>query len=150
MEKIAKRRWQKWDANKHFICVIEFLWIIEHKKENSLHPIHYNENKKHVFVAKEDEKKCHAFHERTTLFHALPVGCLDMHFHLFSLSFSLSISFGRSLACSFFLSLRIHNGMRQVIFLVFSLLLHYSFRCHFCSIYLNCKNTMQKEYKIKM
>lgn len=34
-------------------------------------------------------------------------------------------------------------------FFVFSLLLHYSFCCHFCSIYLNCKNAMQRIEKKK-
>lgn len=40
---LTEKRWQKWDAIKHFICVIEFLWVIAQKTLFALN--HYNENK---------------------------------------------------------------------------------------------------------
>lgn len=69
------KRWQKWDAIKHFICVIEFLWVIvlailKARNTSNKNIAHFflslsfksiqNENK----TSSRPIKKCHAFYER--------------------------------------------------------------------------------------
>ena len=115
---LAEKRWQKWDAIKHFICVIEFLWIIVHKKKNSPHSNHYNENKKHVFVAKEDEKNAtHFTNEEHYSMHCQSAVLICIFIYFRSVFLCPSLSTDRSPARSF-LSLRIHNDAASNIFRV--------------------------------
>lgn len=115
--------------------------------------LYYSHWKQNKFSA---HKKCHAFYKRkknNEFFHVLPFGnVLDMHFLLFLLEFFF-FSWLHAICCLVLLLQLVAHVLRlyveQVIFFVFSLLLHYSFRCHFCSIYLNCKNTRETRTKTR-
>lgn len=135
---LTEKRWQKWDAIKHFICVIEFLWVIVRIKKQT----------HHTRITTKKINKTSFQWRRTKMPRILRtkniISCVAIRrpsWYAFSFIFARFFS----LVSLYSLHRRAHvPSMRQVIFFVFSLLLHYSFRCHFCSIYLNCKNTMHR------
>lgn len=152
-QKKSQQRWQKWDAIKHFICVIEFLWVIVLKQRQKNATRICTTKTKQVLVptaqkktVTSEKKKCHAFYERIALFHICVQphsACDSMHFPFIcvqSVFFFSGCGFCDRRPCT----------ESNIFFFVFSLLLHYSFRCHFCSIYLNCeKCTMQRVQSAK-
>lgn len=140
---------QKWDAIKYFICVIEFRWVIvlRHLKSGSEGRRRIQKNRAPTFSSAQWKpnkfsspiKSATHFMDEKRSFHVLTIR-LSWYAFSFIAFFAPTIFSSlprvsvRRCAC-----LALYWLVEQSnIFSVFSLLLHYSFRCHFCSIYLNC------------